>query len=893
MDVDSREGEVSASVREWCQTSRNAAERYLGDVDSAYQAAHLGTHRPLGLHRVLDGTFTQMTEDNALNIFSNHAPASAPPTQWSARLRYEAERLGQCMAHGWYTTSQLEQQKRTSGQQQLAVEGTLPRGGSRGDATSLLPLSATTLVLYMMVPRSSELALWLAMSEAACVIRTAFADTLSSLIARTSRGVPSSLSPTIVGGVGTGSNRYVWPTLVVHPLALDCLTDWYHGQRPGPAVVPSAHETAMAIYNRCPELVQTPAVAASPSSSAWGSAAGLASVVPATMSSRIALIMKSDRGQWTREQATSEFLGLAASPEPRHLLALANSGGGGGRHNHIGTNGVVGSLRTSSSNSTQAKKGGGRGIGEHGGLVRRSGYYAYGGADHQTHYDMTGFVHRAYIVSMPCTFPESRHGANVAPATIAVSRALHRSDIVLEDDALPVATTTTSTLDAGNVPKAQSTMQQLLPTAGGSVARTSAYPAAPLRPSLSVPTMSVTGEPPQQPRHSADALPSRVDEDVSTELDEVRVSFKPLGYSPSPQQPSGQGKATDEPLYNRLVSHPLRPNDHISTLHCVYTVIGRGAASVRQKWVAVCWCDERGEYVEHAVFADDNDVGCRSSIAAGYNSADGAEISPAAAARVWRGCMRYQALVGGQLRIVLGEWQGMGRAQACAWREYATAWRLLHEGQQQPTVHLCLVNIGVNPPGGLSLSRSTAMSGDDYEGNGAVESEFGARLQCSLVLHGHQARLRFPPAGRAMQDASIDEFFAGCQPASSPIATGYLIAAQKPLLHRACLPNAAPVSAVAVPCFCVQLLDVCNDSDDVGDASKSKLELQATRAILKQYFQLAWLRHAERDFQVSLAVAANVAKQSVHGGGSSWPVHFLPLHIGIIEDIRSALEILI
>ncbi|KAJ2800221.1 hypothetical protein H4S07_005231, partial [Coemansia furcata] len=102
MDVDGVEDELSASVREWCQTSQSIVEWYLGDVDSAYQAAHLGTHRPLGLHRVLDGTFTQLTEDNVLPLYSGPGRASAPvpPSQWSARLRYEAERLGQCMAHG-------------------------------------------------------------------------------------------------------------------------------------------------------------------------------------------------------------------------------------------------------------------------------------------------------------------------------------------------------------------------------------------------------------------------------------------------------------------------------------------------------------------------------------------------------------------------------------------------------------------------------------------------------------------------------------------------------------------------------------------------------------------------------------------------------------------------
>ncbi|KAJ2060358.1 hypothetical protein GGI17_003807 [Coemansia sp. S146] len=902
MDVDGSEDEASANVREWCQASRSVAEWYLGDVDSAYQAAHLGTHRPLGLHRVLDGTFTQLTEDNALHLYSGpgRAPAPLPPSQWSARLRYEAERLGQCMAHGWYTTSQLEQQKKSSGQQQLMAEGTLPRGGSggRGDAASLLALPATTLVLYMMVPRSGELAMWLAMSEAACVARAAFADTLSSLIMRTSHGLPSSLSSsTMVGGTGAGSSRCVWPSLVVHPLALDSLADWYHGQRPGSVVVPSAQETAMAIYNRCPELVQPPAAHLAASSllaptSALGMGTGLASAVPATMTSRIALIMQSGRGRWTREQETSEFLGLAASSESRHAHspALINNNSGGGRHNIVGTNGIS-ALRTTSSSAQVKKGGGGRGIGERGGLVRRSGYYVYGTVDHQTpiasaYYDITGFVHRAYIVSMPCTFPETSQGGVVAPATIAVSRACRRSDIVLEDDALPTA----ATCDAGNVPRVQSTMQFLPTTAGGSIARTSAYPAAPLRPSLSAPTIpaSATGEPPHlQQKQFADTLTSRIEEDVSSELDEVRVSFKPLGHPPPPRL-NGQ-PAVNESLYSRLVSHPLRPNDHISTLHCVYTVVDRGTANTRQTWIAVCWCDERGEYVEHDVFADDSGhhrrIAAASSIYSN-NDNDDDEISPAAAARIWRGCMRYQALSGGQLRVVLGEWQGMGHVQARAWREYATAWRLLQQ-LTQPAVHLCLVNIGTNPPDGLCLTRGAAAVVDDHEGNnGVVESDFSARLQCSLVLHGHQARLRFP-APWTMHSASrstlLDEPFAGCAPASE-IATGYLVAVQKPL-HHACLPNASSPPA-AVPCFCVQLLDVLNDPEDnIADAGKNKLELQTTRSILKQYFQLAWLRHAERDSPTPLSSTTSSSSSALQ-----WPVHFLPLPIGIIEDIRCALE---
>ncbi|KAJ2574974.1 hypothetical protein EV177_011026, partial [Coemansia sp. RSA 1804] len=54
--------QTSSDVREWCQRSSDVAQWYIGDVDSAYQAQHLGVHRPLGLQKVLEGTFTQLTE---------------------------------------------------------------------------------------------------------------------------------------------------------------------------------------------------------------------------------------------------------------------------------------------------------------------------------------------------------------------------------------------------------------------------------------------------------------------------------------------------------------------------------------------------------------------------------------------------------------------------------------------------------------------------------------------------------------------------------------------------------------------------------------------------------------------------------------------------------------
>ncbi|KAJ2525880.1 hypothetical protein EV175_007705, partial [Coemansia sp. RSA 1933] len=80
-----------------------------------------------------------------------------------------------------------------------------------------------------------------------------------------------------------------------------------------------------------------------------------------------------------------------------------------------------------------------------------------------------------------------------------------------------------------------------------------------------------------------------------------------------------------------------------------------------------CWCDERGEYVEHDVFSDPP----------GYSTT----MSPAAAARIWTGCLRYQRLFCKHqplMRVVLGQWQGMGQAQAMAWQEYAAAWNANH-----------------------------------------------------------------------------------------------------------------------------------------------------------------------------------------------------------------------
>ncbi|KAJ2692112.1 hypothetical protein GGH99_001944, partial [Coemansia sp. RSA 1285] len=226
--------QTSSDVREWCQRSSDVAQWYIGDVDSAYQAQHLGVHRPLGLQKVLEGTFTQLTE----SVLPTESRSSADSLEWSARLKHEAERLGYCMAHGWYTSSQLEQQKQS---QDAADDTPLPMASSVSSGATN-PLSATTLVLYMLVPHSSLMVTWLAMSEASTIALRSFEKTLGSLIARTSLGVPSSTT--------TVSSQVPWPAVVVHPLPLDLMSLWYSGGRP--RAVPSAQETAMSVYNRCP-----------------------------------------------------------------------------------------------------------------------------------------------------------------------------------------------------------------------------------------------------------------------------------------------------------------------------------------------------------------------------------------------------------------------------------------------------------------------------------------------------------------------------------------------------------------------------------------------------------------------------------------------------------------
>ncbi|KAJ1720902.1 hypothetical protein LPJ53_004525, partial [Coemansia erecta] len=62
-----------------------------------------------------------------------------------------------------------------------------------------------------------------------------------------------------------------------------------------------------------------------------------------------------------------------------------------------------------------------------------------------------------------------------------------------------------------------------------------------------------------------------------------------------------------------------------------------------------------------------------------------------------------------------------------------------------------------------------------------------------------------------------------------------------------------------------------------------KFELMTTRSVIKQYYQLAWLRHADHD-----AHAASASDS--HNPSCRWPAHFLPLPISIVEDIRRAIE---
>ncbi|KAJ2711441.1 hypothetical protein H4R19_003246, partial [Coemansia spiralis] len=437
----------------WCRASSTVAEWYLGDVDSAYQAAHLGTHGPLGLHRPLDGVFTQQTKDTM------PPPQVLPPgLPWSAQLRYEAERLGRCTAHAWYTSSQQQQQQQPPG-----------------------PVAAATatVVFYMLVPHSASLVPWAALSEAAVAATRAFEAALGSLIARTS------------GGIG----HVPWPAVVVHPLPLDMLSEWHRGGRAGAA--PSAHETAMAIYNCCPKPLVLPPSSAAP-----------------------------------------------AAPS-KATVAAGSSGGSGSAHIGEFLVAVAAAVPT-------VRSAAGSGC-----LVRFSGYTVRSGPQWADGSGVPAFAQRAFVVSAPCAFPVP--SSAVAPAAIPASRAFRRSDIVARDN--------------------NTHLQQQLPV---TPRQTLAYP-----PSAEPPAR----QPPLLPPSPQPAAPAAL-----AELDETCVAF--AWRLDDPDAKRQQEPRADRSPYAQLVSHPLRSCDAISTLHCVYTT-SAAAEGAGGPWVAVCWCDERGEYVEH------------------------------------------------------------------------------------------------------------------------------------------------------------------------------------------------------------------------------------------------------------------------------------------------------
>ncbi|KAJ1955762.1 hypothetical protein EC988_001706, partial [Linderina pennispora] len=223
--------DAAGDVSGWCATSKAAVDGFLGDVDTVYHGMHLGTHSPLDLAGILDGVFTQLTEDN-----SSMGHADLAPTQWAARLRYEAMRLGRCAAHSWYTTCQHRTQR-------TAAQKAAP---------------TPSLVIYMLVPFAQRPESWVAMAGCAQLAVNEFGRSLSSLIARTTaRGVLTSTS--------MASSQVPWPTLAVYPLPLDQITEWHMAGRD--PRVPSVSDTALAIYNKLPEPLALAAVAptASPS----------------------------------------------------------------------------------------------------------------------------------------------------------------------------------------------------------------------------------------------------------------------------------------------------------------------------------------------------------------------------------------------------------------------------------------------------------------------------------------------------------------------------------------------------------------------------------------------------------------------------------------------------
>ncbi|KAJ2162980.1 hypothetical protein GGF46_000166 [Coemansia sp. RSA 552] len=756
-------------VAEWCRDMSSAAEWYLGDVDSTYQAAHLGTHRPLGLHRNLDGVFTQLSENSGTSSLSGQQQLP-PPTHWSSRLQYEAQRLGRCLAHGWYTASQQEQQQKEA-------------GGGPAHPVGNAAAAAATLVLYMLVPHSHDLVPWLAMSQAALVAVHEFESALGSLIARTSRGVPSSTT--------TVSSHVSWPSLVVHPLPLDLLVQSYHGRK---ASAPQPYETAMAVYNRSPEFLQTAAAAPTHSS-------------PAP-------VFSAPAGGAVDGAEADAFVRAAAA-----------------------TAAAVAAPSTRASDARQ--------------LIRRSGYFIHG--DYQTATaSVPGFAHRAFVISMPYTFPID--GSALAPATMSASQARRRNDIVVGEG-------------SGNTMRARKASLGAAPVS-------SAYPA------MAAEATQAEDPPANSATRALSPASRQQDSEAVVELDEVRVSFS-VDNGAAGTTPASQGHRAAS-LCSQLLSHPLRSSDIVATLHCVYTDICLGSSSGGDRWLAVCWCDERGEYVEHDVFP-----------------VAGPGIGAEAAGRIWRGCTRYQALFGADLRVVLGEWRGMSATQAAAWHEYAAAWQMHAQAQRQHSIRLCVVSIGTCPEAGLRLQQRSQISGNAHDwpepgaaapaaGGGSSTAAAAAtdrelqRQQWSLVLQGRQPHMDFASRTKG----TIDESLGTTPAAAGRPQTGYLVLQQQQV-PRVCT---EPV----VPCFCLQLLDDNASTDHLGNqqspasscpvpAAGAPGAQAVTRAILRQYYQLALLRRAERQ-------AAGGCAAAVDAG--TWPAHLLPLPVAVVEDIGQALRLI-
>ncbi|KAJ2822647.1 hypothetical protein IWW50_004121, partial [Coemansia erecta] len=227
-------------------------------------------------------------------------------------------------------------------------------------------------------------------------------------------------------------------------------------------------------------------------------------------------------------------------------------------------------------------------------------------------------------------------------------------------------------------------------------------------------------------------------------------------------------------------------------------------------------------------------------------------IGPRDAARVWRGCLRYQAMFGARLRVVLAEWPGMSPRTARQWRSYLGIYAA--HATQAPLVHLASVT--ANPPAGLQLASPSAPAD--------VLRVPSAPLQWSLVLQGRQPHIASASSRCThMPDEPID-------PHRWP--TGYLVLQD----CRPCTPSIA--------CLCVQLLD--DDENDAAakpsHASRCHSDLLTARAVLRQYHQLARLRHAELD----------AAESMPHAHADSWPLHLLPLPVAVVADICYALDLL-